>query len=84
MRRAKTLNLYLLTITIFLMGFYEVTAKSHRVMDQPLPGWWKTQQVERLTAWNPTTGVHPLDKLIHEGEEAIRYYSLMIKDRSMV
>jgi hypothetical protein len=82
MHRVRIVSLCMIATTVLLLGFYELTAKSHRLLDQPLPGWWKTQQVESLTAWNPSTGIHPLDKLIHEGEEAVRYYGLMIQDRS--
>ncbi len=66
----------LIAITTDLLGLYEVTAKSHLLLGNPLPGWQKTQLVERSTPWNPPTGILPLDKFLHEGEEALRFYGL--------
>jgi hypothetical protein len=74
MRRLNTASICLLAVTLALMGLYELTAKSPRLMGQPLPGWHETQQVEKMTPWNPTTGFPPLDRILHEGEEALRFY----------
>jgi hypothetical protein len=59
------------------LGFYEVTAKSPALLESPLPGWWATARAERTTRWNPPTGFLPLDKLLHEGEEAFRFYRIL-------
>ncbi len=64
------------------LGFYEMTAKSPYLLDKPLPGWWATDRAERTTRWNPPTGFLPLDKLLHEGEEAIRFYGLLTRPRA--
>ena len=77
MRRLHTVSICLITITLGLLGLYEFTAKSPQLFGEALPGWQETQQVERLTPWEPPTGIHPLDKLLHEGEEALRYYGFM-------
>jgi len=59
------------------LGMYEVTAKSPTLLGEPLPGWRATVHAERTTQWNPPTGFLPLDKLLHEGEEALRYYRIL-------
>jgi len=77
MRRLPTVGICLVTIVMGLMGLYEVTAKSPHLMNEPLPGWQKTQRVEQTTPWDPPTGILPVDKLLHEGEEALRYYGFI-------
>ncbi len=74
MRRLSTTIICLLTVCSGLLGLYEITAKSHRLLAEPLPGWQKTQRVEKSTQWNQPTGFLPVDKLLHESEEALRYY----------
>jgi len=56
---------------------YEFTAKSPALLGDPLPGWWATERAERTTRWNPPTGLLPLDKLLHESEEAFRFYRIL-------
>jgi hypothetical protein len=64
-------------VAILGLGMYEVTAKSPTLLGEPLPGWRATVLAEKSTRWNPPTGFLPLDKLLHEGEEALRYYRLL-------
>jgi hypothetical protein len=59
------------------LGLYEITAKSPTLLGDPLPGWWATDRAERTTHWDPPTGFLPLDKLLHEGEEAARFYHFL-------
>lgn len=59
------------------MGGYEVTAKSPRLLGQPIPGWSRTCQVEHLVPWRQPTRIFPLDKALHEGQEAFLYYGMM-------
>ncbi len=77
MRRLSTIGICLIAITVGLLGLYELMAKSPRLIGEPLPGWTETQQVEMKTPWNPSTGIFPLDKLLHEGEEALRFYGFL-------
>lgn len=70
---------YLLAVGL---GFYEVTAKSPNLLAEPLPGWWATDRAEKTTRWNPPTGLFPLDKLLHEGEEAVRFYGILVRPRA--
>lgn len=74
MNRLHIAGICLMTVTLGLLGLYEFTAKSPQLFGQALPGWQETQQVENLTPWQPPTGIFALDKLLHEGEEALRFY----------
>lgn len=77
MNRMLVAGICLLTVLLALLSLYELTAKSPQLFGQTLPGWWETQQVEGNTPWNPPTGILPLDKFLHEGEEALRFYGFM-------
>jgi hypothetical protein len=59
-----------------------MTAKSPSLFGTRLPGWWASDRAERTTRWNPPTGVLPLDKLLHESEEAVRFYATLATHRS--
>jgi hypothetical protein len=59
------------------LGFYELTAKSPQLTGAALPGWWATEKAEKATRWRPPTGLLPLDKMLHEGEEAARFYATL-------
>lgn len=74
-------GIYLLALAAGAVGLYELTAKSPTWLGQPLPGWQETRQVERQTRWNPPTGIRPVDRLLHEGEEAARFFGLLARDR---
>ncbi len=65
------------TICLGLLSLYEFTAKSPQIFGHALPGWQETQQVEHHTPWKPPTGIFPLDKFLHEGEEALRFYGFL-------
>ena len=75
--RLTHLGLMAAYVAVLGLGMYEVTAKSPTLLGGPLPGWRATVQAERTTRWNPPTGFLPLDKLLHEGEEALRYYRIL-------
>jgi hypothetical protein len=82
MNRLTQAGLVLLYIICLALGIYEMTAKSPSILGTRLPGWWATDRAEKATRWNPPTGVFPLDKLLHEGEEAINFYATMTSTRS--
>ncbi len=77
LRRLGAMGLGLAYLGILSLGIYEITAKSPTLLGDPLPGWWATDRAERSTRWNPPTGFLPLDKLLHEGEEAVRFYRFL-------
>ncbi len=70
--------LYLACLVVLALGGYEVVAKSPRLLGSPLPGWSATRQAERLTRWRRPTGWLPLDRALHEGVEASRYYRIIL------
>lgn len=76
MRRILSLGAYLGAVALFALTFYEVTAKSPQLIGQPLPGWQACLRAEQTTGWDPRTGIQPLDRLLHEGEEALSFYGL--------
>ncbi len=75
MHRAILIGTILLSVSCLALGIYEMTAKSPSLLGTQLPGWWATDRAERTTRWNPPTGFRPLDKILHEGEEAVRFYA---------
>ncbi len=77
MNRLITASLALLYLACLALGIYEVTAKTPSLVGVHLPGWWASDEAEKQIRWNPPTGLMPLDKLLHEGEEAVRFYSLL-------
>lgn len=77
--RPAVLGLGLAYWTGLGLVMYEMTAKSPTLLGEPLPGWWATERAERTTRWDPPTGLLPLDKLLHEGEEALRFYGILTK-----
>ncbi len=75
--RPTALGLGLLYVVGIGLAMYEMTAKSPTLLGQPLPGWRATVRAERTTRWNPPTGILAVDKLLHEGEEALRFYRII-------
>lgn len=74
MRRLLAAGAYIASMAFLAMAFYEVTAKSPELLGQPLPGWQTCHRAEISTRWQQPTGFLPLDKVLHEGEEALRFY----------
>ena len=77
MRRLALCGLYLIYCCLLGLGFYEATAKSPEWLGVPLPGWTRTFQAETSTRWDPSTGILPVDRFLHETEEAARFFGLM-------
>jgi len=74
MNRLALAGIALLYLGGTALGIYEITAKSPSILGTRLPGWWATDKAEKSTRWNPPTGILPVDKLLHESEEAVRFY----------
>lgn len=53
---------------------YELVQKSADSPLGPLPGHAVARAAERGVRYRAATGVRVLDRLLHEGEEACRYY----------
>ncbi len=77
MKRLARAGITLLFTSCVALGIYEMTAKSPSLLGTHLPGWWATDEAERTTRWNPPTGILPVDKLLHEGEEAVKFYAAL-------
>ncbi len=82
MKRATLVGFFLLYTSFLALGFYEMTAKSPHLWGRPLPGWWASDQAEHTISWQQPTGIFPLDKLLHEGQEAVVFYALLTGLRS--
>lgn len=78
MRRLRLLALFLCYLAVLGLANYELTAKSPRLLGQPLPGWRECRQVERCVRMHRRTGLPLVDRLLHEGEEALQFYNLLL------
>jgi hypothetical protein len=58
---------------------YEVTARSDLLLGIALPGWWEAQRADHAIAYRALTGLRPLDRLLHEGAEAIVFYDDLLR-----
>ncbi len=77
MRRFAIIGCFLLYSGVSALGFYEITAKSPALLGTPLPGWQSTCRAENTTPWQQPTGILAVDKLLHETQEAARFYGLV-------
>lgn len=82
MDRCRTLLILVLAWLIAGLGIYELTAKAPPRLRPGLPGAWAADRAEHATRWRPPTGILPVDKLLHEGEEAARFYAALAGIRS--
>ncbi len=77
MNRLRTLGLVLAAWTVAVLGYYELAAKCPEALAGRWPGRRAACQAEASTRWQPPTGLLPVDKLLHEGEEAARFYAAL-------
>lgn len=59
------------------LGLYELAAKAPADIAARWPGRRAARQAEAATRWRPPTGLMPVDKVLHEGEEAARFYATL-------
>ena len=79
MKRLTGAGIYLILVATAALSLYELTAKSPTWLGAPLPGWQQSRQIEFTTGWNQPTGILPVDKLLHESEEAVSFYALLAR-----
>ncbi len=79
MRRLLGICAYIVFLLAFCLVQYELTQRSPSLWGAPWPGWDGAEMAERVTPWQPRTGVPPLDHLIHEGTEAAVYYRWLLR-----
>ncbi len=78
MRRLLTASLYLCFLALVGLTQYELVEHSHRLWNWRCPGWESADRAERATAWEPRSGIPLVDRLVHEGTEASRYYRSLL------
>ena len=78
MRRKPVFLLFVSYLLLLALGAYEVTAKAPGACGLRLPGWSASRRAERATVWRPRTGVGLVDHLLHESEEAARFYAYLL------
>lgn len=76
MRRIVLATAWTGWLCLCALGAYETTAKAPDWLGRHLPGRHACRRAEQSTAWQPPTGIHAVDKLLHEAEEALRFYGL--------
>lgn len=76
MARLRIAGLVLVTWLVAGLGLYELAAKSPAGVAAP-PARRAVATAEGATRWRPPTGLLPVDKLLHEGEEAARFYAAL-------
>jgi hypothetical protein len=60
-----------------LLG-YELPAQADERLGRRLPGWRSARRAEAVTPWRPCTGWLPCDRMLHEGEEAVLFWRLVL------
>lgn len=69
-------NLILVMCWLVLLGLvkYEVVHKAPRTSLGPLPGSALADLADQRVRYRSLTGVRPVDRVLHEGQEAYLYY----------
>ena len=74
MIRLRNLVMFVLWLATTGLVSYEVVQKSPRTPLGPLPGAATAAVADRSVTWEATTGITPVDRLLHESREACFYY----------
>lgn len=78
MYHLRTVLLFLGCLGCLGLADYELVAKSPRLLGRQLPGGFAAAAAEHRTHMVHRTGWTPVDRLLHEGEEALLYYRLLL------
>jgi len=78
MRRLSLILASLLWLGLVGLLGYEVIQKSPATPIGPLPGHVLAGRADRAIHYRATTGIKPVDRVLHEGQEALCYYRLLI------
>lgn len=79
MRGLQNALLFLMTTGSSGLFAYELAAHSGDLFDLHLPGWNEARCAERAVEFTTWTRIPPLDHLVHEGQEAVVYYSILLR-----
>ncbi|MBK8165444.1 MAG: hypothetical protein IPK64_05680 [bacterium] len=82
LNRLRILIIVLGAWMVAALALYEVAAKAPAEVAVAWPGRRAAGRAEAETRWRPPTGLLPIDKLLHEGEEAARFYAALAGFRS--
>ena len=74
MNRLRTFVLVLLWLAVTGLLGYEVVQKAPETPIGPLPGSALATRADTEVQWQATTGIMPVDRFLHETEEACLYY----------
>ncbi|HOX25865.1 MAG TPA: hypothetical protein PLL30_10150 [Candidatus Krumholzibacteria bacterium] len=81
MQRLRTFVILLLCLAAGGLGSYELVQKSAQTPLGPLPGSDLATRADRSVHWRATTGIAPLDLVLHESQEACLYYRQLATGR---
>jgi len=78
MRRLSALLAALAWLGLVSLLGYELVQKSPGTPLGPLPGHEVARRADLEVRFRASTGLVPLDRLLHEGQEATNYYRALI------
>jgi hypothetical protein len=78
MHQLRSVLLFLGYLGCLALTDYELVAKSPRLLGCQLPGGLAAATAEHNTRMMHRIGWRPADRLLHEGEEALLYYRLLL------
>lgn len=74
--RLRTIGMVAAAWLVAGLGLYELAAKSPAGAAAP-SARRAAAIAEAATRWSPPTGLLALDRVLHEGEEAVRFYAAL-------
>lgn len=77
MNRLRIAGLVLGAWGVAALGLYELAAKAPADIAAGWSGRRAARHAESATRWRPPTGLMPVDRVLHEGEEAARFYAAL-------
>ena len=74
MRNLRNIFLFLCWLALVGLLNYELVQKAPRTRLGDLPGSELADRADRKVRFRSVTGIEPIDRVLHEGHEAYRYY----------
>ncbi len=74
MHRLRNLGLLLCWLAFVALLHYELAHKAPSTALGPLPSSAAAARADKAVRFRAHTGVAPIDRLLHEGQEALVYY----------
>jgi len=60
------------------VAHYEIASHSCDPWGRPWPGGTEAARADLVTPWSRVTGVLPIDRVLHEGREAVVFYRALL------